>query len=158
VVKKILFFALFILSLQSTLLMAEFPRQQGRIDFSLPDLENKQVSLSDFRGQPVILIFWTSWCPFCRKELATLNTMYPELTKGGVKILAINAGESAAKVKSFIEHHNLLYKVLMDSDIEVSKSMGVFGVPTYILINKNGDIVFQDNYFPQQEYKKLILK
>ena len=53
-------------------------------NFTLLDLENKEFSLSDFKGKPVILFFWTTWCPYCRGELKKLNTMHAQFLRDGV--------------------------------------------------------------------------
>ncbi len=157
-VKGFFLLVVFLFSCPAALLSAEPLRQQGQLDFKLPDLENKQVSLSDFRGHPVILVFWTSECPICVRELSRINTLYPDLASKGLVILAINAGESKDRARRFAERRGLLYKVLLDSDIELAKSLDIFGVPTYVMVDKDGKIVFQDFYFPQQEYEELISK
>lgn len=126
-------------------------------DFKLQDLNNNLVTLSSYRDkQPVLLFFWTTWCPFCRKELKALNDMYAQLLKDGIGVLSINIGESSEKVNNFLKKYSLTFKVLLDQDNEVAYSFGLLGVPTYFLINKKGYIVFKDYYFPQGEYKDLI--
>ncbi len=150
------------LMLAKSILFAAQPLQTRNYDlateFKLSDLENKEFSLSSLKGKPVILFFWTTWCPFCRKELQQLNTKYAELSKDGVGVVAINVQEHADKVKKFFENHPFSYRVLLDTDAKVTEAYGILGVPTYFLINKEGRIVFNDHYFPQKEYKELILK
>lgn len=126
-------------------------------DFRLPDLSQGIVTLSSYRNkQPVILFFWTTWCPFCRKELRALRDMRAELLKDKVEILTINVGEYAYKIDNFIKSYQLTYKVLLDKDATVAESYGILGVPTYILIDKGGNIRFKENFFPKEEYKDLI--
>lgn len=126
-------------------------------DFKLTDLDKNIITLSNYRNkQPVILFFWTTWCPFCRKELKILNNMYPELLKEGLEVLAINVGEYTYKVENFAKTYKLTYKVLLDKDTTVTESYGILGVPTYILIDKQGNIRFKVNAFPKEEYKNLI--
>ena len=125
-------------------------------NFSLLDLENNQFRLSDFKDKPILLFFWTSWCPFCPKELKALNDIYPELIEEGLEVLAINVGERAYKVKHFIKNRNLDYKILLDEDVVTSENYGIFGIPTYILIDREGYIRFKGNSFPEDKYKDLI--
>lgn len=106
--------------------------------------------------QPVLLFFWTTWCPFCRKELRDLNQLYPELKKDDLEVLAIDVGESPDKVKSFIKGYALSFKVLLDKDTVVAQTYSILGVPTYVLVDKKGSVVFQDHYFPRKEYKGLL--
>jgi peroxiredoxin len=127
-------------------------------DFTLLGLEGGQFSLSDARGRPFILFFWTTWCPYCRKELNLLDTMREELERDGVGLFAVNTGESSDRVRRFMESRPVSYRILLDTDIEVAHAFGVIGVPTYILVNKEGRIVFSDNQFPRKEYEELILK
>jgi peroxiredoxin len=137
---------------------------QGRLpipapDFELADINQDTYTLSNYKNQqPVLLFFWTTWCPYCRRELNTLNNMYATLSKDGIEVLAINIGELPSRVESFVKGYYLAYRVLLDKDTSVSNSYGVIGVPTYTLIDKSGNIVFQDNFLPRQEYKDLITK
>lgn len=126
-------------------------------DFTLQDLSQNTFTLSSYKNkQPVMLFFWTTWCPFCRQELKTLKDNYPELVKEGLLLVAIDAGESAAKVSDFVKSYNLPFQVLLDRDKSVTKAFDVFGVPTYVLIDKQGYVRFVDNDFPKEEYKSLI--
>jgi peroxiredoxin len=126
-------------------------------DFTLYDLYQNAYTLSNYRDkQPVLLLFWTTWCPFCRKELKVLNGMYSGLAADGLEVLSLNAGEIPSTVESFVQDYNLAYRVLLDKDNRVAVSYGLIGVPTYILVNKQGEVVFKDNYLPVTEYKDLL--
>lgn len=160
-VKKIFFIVLVLWSAQSLLFANEALQPKAEIlakDFTLLDLENKESSLSSLKGKSVVLFFWTTWCPFCRKELKELNGMYADLKKDGIELLAIDTGEPLDKVDKFVKSYNLAFRVFLDKDMAVAESYEILGVPTYILIDKKGYIVFKDNQFPQKEYKNLILK
>lgn len=158
--KKLILAALFLFSLQALAGGVEpimkNKTQQLAPDFRLLDLNNKEVALTDFKGKPVILFFWASWCPYCRKDIKTLNNMSAEFKKSGLEALLVNVGESAAKVGSFVKYYNLTFKVLLDKDSGVSESYHILGIPTYILIDKEGRIRYDGNYFPEKEYKSLI--
>ena len=158
-VKRISLAVLSLVLVQSFLFAAQPLRTQApetAANFTLLDSENKEFSLSGFKGKPVILFFWTTWCPYCQKELKQLNTMYAELLKNGVELVAINIEEPADKVQKFVKAYPLLFRVLLDKEAKVAEAYGIVGVPTYIFINKEGRIVFDNHYFPQKEYKDLI--
>jgi peroxiredoxin len=126
-------------------------------DFSLQDLNNTTYSLSSYKGKPVVLFFWTTWCPFCRKALGgELKDISLTLESEGFQIFAIDIEEQAYKVENFISSHDVKFTVLLDKDGRVASAYAVLGVPTYVLINKKGEIVFKDNYFPKETYKNLI--
>jgi peroxiredoxin len=126
-------------------------------DFTLYDIYQDAYTISNYRDkQAVLLLFWTTWCPFCRKELKVLNGMYSGLAADGVEVLSINVGETPSTVQNFVQDYNLVYRVLLDRDNRVAGLYGLIGVPTYILINKQGEVVFKDNYLPAAEYKDLL--
>jgi len=155
--KMILVIALMILPLTPNSLFAEALPKGA--DFSLQDTQDNTVSLSDYKDKhAVLLVFWTTWCPFCRKELVSLKNRYPELKKDGVELLAVNVGEGVEKVERFIKPYNFPFPILLDQETSVSRAFGIMGVPSYILIDKKSEIVFQDNSFPEQAYKDLISK
>jgi peroxiredoxin len=128
---------------------------QKMVDFSLYTTDDEKISSSEFKDKSLILFFWTTWCPFCRRAIYKLNEIYPELKNSDIQLLGINVGEPKEKVKNFLKSYNVEFKVLLDKEGEVASSYWVFGVPYYIFINKKGDIVFEDNYFPL-DYKKIF--
>ncbi len=128
-------------------------------DFKLADAYNKEYSLSSYKEkQPVILLFWATWCPFCRKELSGLKDRYPQLVKQGFELFAVDVGESESKVDKFAKANSLNFKILLDKDTRVAESYDVLGIPTYILIDKAGHIISVDHSFPEEQYKELIKK
>ncbi len=148
------------LSLSAVAMAQDVPSAEKRIapDFKLEDINQNSYSLNSYRQkQPVLLFFWTTWCPFCQKELAALKDTYPVLTSDGVEVLTIDVGESVDTVNRRLKKVNPAFKVLLDEDSEVSSSFQVLGVPTFILVDKKGAIIFQDNFFPK-DYKELIKK
>ena len=116
--------------------------------FKLSNLAGEAVSLIQFKGRPVILFFWTTWCPYCRQELSTLQKEYSNITSGGVTLLAIDIGEPKEKVERFLKDRNIGFTVLLDINSETAYSYNLIGVPTFVLIDAQGKIKFQDNIFP----------
>ncbi|MFH1129040.1 MAG: peroxiredoxin family protein [Candidatus Omnitrophota bacterium] len=127
-------------------------------DFKLVNLEKNTVVLSTYRKlqQPVLLIFWTTWCPYCRDQLMEINDKYAQLTKNNLGLLAINVGESVGKVEKFVSLRNFSYEFLLDQDTNVARSFGIMGVPTYVLIDKDGYISTVGNSFPEKELEGLV--
>jgi len=112
-------------------------------DFKLLDLEGKMVSLSDFDGRPVLLNFWATWCGPCRMEMPFIQQVYEDKkwSDAGLAILAIDLGESAEKVKNFIDSNSYTFPVLLDRNGSVAQkyNAGTF-IPTSLLIDKYGII------------------
>ena len=126
-------------------------------EFTLRNLDKEIFTLSKYRGkQPVILFFWTTWCVNCREGIKTLNEMYSRIVKDKFEVLSINVGESESRVARFAKAYNLLFKVLLDPDTGTARSFGLIGVPTYIIIDKNGRIRFYDHYFPKDDFKRIV--
>ncbi|MGD0335482.1 MAG: TlpA disulfide reductase family protein [Candidatus Omnitrophota bacterium] len=126
-------------------------------DFTLQDLNQNTVSLSEYKGnKPVVLFFWTTWCPYCQRELVILKDKYAGFAGRGLEFLAINIGEDKRRVENLVRKKGLTFKVLLDKDGTVSDSFGIFGVPTYIFIDKKGNIVEKENYFSEKAFENLI--
>ena len=127
-------------------------------DFQLKDLAGNTVTLSQYKGkQEVLLFFWTTWCPYCRKGLKVLNEKHAQLSKDGMEILAINVSEPASKVDSFVRNSPLTFKTFLDPDADVAMAYKILGFPTYIIVDKKGYIRSNGYSFPEEEYKDLIL-
>ena len=122
--------------------------------FQLNDLNGKAVSLSGYLGKKtVLLVFWTTWCPYCREQLKDLNERYPWLAKKSIEVLAINTGEPKDKVAGFAKSRSLTFKILLDEDNQVAASYDLMGVPTYFVVDISGKIVSAGNYFPEDMIK-----
>jgi cytochrome c-type biogenesis protein len=130
---------------------------QSAPDFTLSDLDGNKIMLSEFKHKKsVVLFFWTTWCPFCLRELLNLNQIYLDAALDDVEFLAINVQESQAKVRQFLKRYNVDFKILLDGNSSVAYSYGLIGVPTFILINKQTEIVFKGHFFPQDTYRRLL--
>lgn len=110
-------------------------------DFKLPDLEGRPFSLSQFRGNPVLLIFSTTWCAYCRSELPHFKEIHARYGPQGLTVVQIFVQESQRKVSSFARQYNLPYRVLLDEKCEVADSYGVRGVPDTILLDGDGQVL-----------------
>jgi len=122
------------------------------IGFKLQDTQGESVALNTYLGkQKVFLFFWTTWCPFCRDALQKIADLAPDLKKNGWEILAVNVQESTAKVNNFLKNRPLGFVVLLDKDGTVARAYEVMGVPTYLLIDQSGMVIYRDNYFPSEQ-------
>ena len=129
-----------------------FAQSNKYIDFTLQNLKGENIKLSDLAGQKVILLnFWTTWCPYCVKEIPELKKYYSEYKDKGLEILAINIQETPNQVKNFISKRNVDYPILLDKDGSVANQYGVRGIPTNYLISKDGMIIFSGHSLPSEE-------
>jgi len=155
-ISRFLFAAVLLLSGLTLPAQAALKTGDFALDFKLADLQKNTVELSAYRGkQPVLAFFWTTWCPYCRRALKDINDLYPALAAKGWEVLAINTGEPAQKVQAFVAGNPLSFKVLLDENMSVSNAYDILGVPTYVVVDKNGLVAFDDNYFPEQKIREL---
>lgn len=124
---------------------------QDRVDFTLPDMEGNPVSLDRFVGKkPVFLLFWATWCPHCNEAVPEINRIHAESGRGDrLQILALDYKEPHEKVAAFIRRKDVEYPVLLDRKGAVTRSYRVLGIPTYILIDTAGRIVYRGHEPPE---------
>jgi len=123
-------------------------------NFTLIDMEGNEVSLNSLRGKVVFLDFWATWCPPCRNSLPHTQALSQhEKTKSGdLVVLAVNAREDVDKVKKFMQDNNYSFRVLLDKDGKVLDSFKVRGIPTFVLIDREGKVAWvQVGFMPGSE-------
>ena len=131
--------------------------KEAAANFTLLDLNRNAYTLSNYKGKkPVVLFFWTTWCHYCLGELKLINDFWMQMEKDGFEFFAINVGEPSYKVENFAENYLFTFKILLDRDGKVFDGYGLIGVPTYILVDKEGNVVFKNNYFPLGKYNNLL--
>jgi peroxiredoxin len=111
-------------------------------DFTLTDLQGKMWSLRELKGKVVLVNFWATWCPPCRKEMPDLNTLYQRFKDQGFVILAIS-DEEVGKVKPFIAERNISYPVMLDPGRKVNDLFQVEGIPKSFVYDREGKLVAQ---------------
>jgi len=111
-------------------------------DFQFQTPEGELASLSDFRGQPILLNFWAAWCQPCRIEMPYLQQIYDEWQAEGLVMLAINISEGAEEATSFMENYNLSFPVLLDTNLEVALCYYTISIPMTFFIDEDGIIQY----------------
>ena len=111
------------------------------IDFTLPLIDGTNISLSDFYGKVVFLNFWATWCPSCRREMPSMESLYQKLRDRGFVILAVNLGESRDTVADFMRENALSFPAALDERGFAGAMYGVQAIPTTFIINRQGFIV-----------------
>jgi peroxiredoxin len=115
--------------------------------FLAPDIElettnGELVKLSDLRGQAVLVNLWATWCPPCRAEMKTLETVYEQYKDQGFTVLAVNMTyqDDSTKVMPFVKDQGLTYPILLDRAGEVAEAYQLRSLPSSFFINRDGTI------------------
>lgn len=117
-------------------------------DFQLSGLDGSQVSSADLRGQPVVLIFWTAWCPVCREEVPHFNELAARYEPRGVRVVGINIQDSLARTEGGIRDFGIKYRVVRDPDASVTRRYKVTGTPTIVFLDRGGVVRYFGNELP----------
>ena len=111
--------------------------------YSATTLDGRPASLEEFRGNPVIVNVWATWCIPCRQEMPALETLYNKYSHEGLQIVGVSVDGPGTpqRIKSFIDRMGITYTILHDPDDKFSRAFRTIGVPESFLINSNGEIV-----------------
>lgn len=126
-------------------------------DFSLKDIQGKIFRLNSQRGNPVVMFFGTTWCPACRIEMPLYRDLYDKYALRGLKFLYIDINESTERVARFAKQNLFPYLVLVDDDGSVATNYNIIGVPTFILLDKEGNIVSVSHRISDLAVENLFL-
>lgn len=111
-------------------------------DFTLQDLQGKPWHLRELKGKIVLVNFWATWCPPCRKEMPDLQALYDKYKDQGFLVLSIS-DEEMAKVSPFISERKITYPVLLDPGRKVNDAFVVEGIPKSFVYDRDGKMVAQ---------------
>ncbi len=106
-------------------------------DYELTRLDGEKMRLSDFRGTPVVINFWASWCEPCKQEMPVFQAVYSEQPEAFV-ILAVNPDESRETAEKFAESLELTFPILLDPDRDLQRQLMVRGLPTTFFVDAEG--------------------
>ena len=107
-------------------------------DFSVETFEGESLSLSDLRGQVVVLNFWASWCPPCRWEMPFFETISQEYKERDVVFLGVAMSDTIEDAQRFADAAGVTYPLALDTANEIARDYEVLGLPTTFLIDKDG--------------------
>lgn len=117
----------------------------AEVNFAAPvlelnDLKGQPVSLSDYRGQVVLVNNWATWCPPCKAEMPVLQQYYEEHKDQGFTLIAIEAGEPVQEVADFAESYQLSFPVWPDPNQKALAAFRQFTLPNSFVIDRSGSV------------------
>ncbi len=125
--------------------LSELPEPVDAPNFSLRDMDENVHSLRDYRGKVVMINFWATWCPPCRREMPSMERLYQRLKDQGFIVLAVNQWESPDHVFAYTGQLEVdpSFPILFDRDSDISVAYGVKGLPTTYLLDGEGKIRYR---------------
>ncbi len=133
-------------------------RKREHPEFTLKDLGGKTWTFSELRGKVVLVNFWATWCPPCRKEMPDLETLYGRFGSKGLVVLGIS-DEEAAKVEPFIRERKVSFPVLLDPGRKVNEMFVVDGIPKSFVYDRDGKLVAQSiDMRTQKQFLEMLGK
>lgn len=118
--------------------------EEAAADFTVQDADGKDISLSDFKGKPVVLNFWASWCPPCQAEMPDYEKMYQQYSPEGVVFMMVNltgGRETADTAKRFLSDNHYTFPAYFDTEFSAADAYGISGIPDSIFIDRDGNVM-----------------
>lgn len=122
----------------------EVDKVRQESDFTLKDLSGQSWQLKALKGKVVLVNFWATWCPPCRKEMPDLEALYNRFRGDGLVVLAIS-DEEESKVQTFINTQRYTYPILLDPADMVNKRFLIQGIPKSLVYDRTGRLVAQSS-------------
>jgi peroxiredoxin len=114
-------------------------------DFALPASVGDNVRLSEYRGQPVVLSFWSSRCGLCAAQLTALDRYYGTYRSSGLVVLAVSVEDDPQRAVDYARAHATSFPLLLDQAKSVSRAYGIERLPTTVLIDRSGVVRYLHN-------------
>ena len=132
-------------------------------NFTLKSMSGKNLKLSEYRGQVVMINFWASWCAPCRQEMPLLEDLYKKYKSLGFTLLGVNVEEDSSTASTLLKSIKVSFPILFDNKNTVSRLYKVSAMPTTVIIDRDGNMRYlHHGYKPgyeeayQQQVRELI--
>ena len=125
----------------------------ANLKFTIKDIYGKDVALNSFKGNVILLDFWATWCPPCKKEIPGFIGLYNKYKTRGFVVVGVSVDDSTSDVKKFVRQFKMNYPVLMGYERDDLKEAfaPMPGFPTTLVIARDGNICFQHTGFTSLE-------
>jgi peroxiredoxin len=121
-------------------------------DITFKDIKGKSVTLADYQGKVVLLDFWATWCPPCRKEIPGLISLYDAYRSRGLVVVGVSMDDSKSDIRKFAKKLGMNYPILIGNGHEdLEPAFGPLPLPTAFVISRDGRICFKHDGMTEKE-------
>lgn len=132
-------------------------------DFTLRDMNENNISLSEYKGRVVLVIFWNMKCKDCTESMPSLEALYQRFKEQGLEVIAINADNleyvKPEKIINYIKSKGYTFKILFDETFSTSETYKIVAIPMTFLIDKNGSVSYakfgKDDWIRQENTERV---
>ena len=128
-------------------------------NFSLPTRDGQTVTLTELKGQVVMINFWATWCGPCRQEMPLLDALYKRYNRMGFTLLGVNVEEDSSGADEWLRETPVTFPILYDAQNQVSKLYDVTAMPSTVMVDRNGNVRYlHRGYQPgdEEQYQNFI--
>ena len=126
-------------------------------EFRLTQLDGSAMTLADLRGQPAVLVFWASWCSFCKEEAPHVNKLAEAFANRGVHVFGINVRDSQARTEWGVKNFGIHYSIVRDANGDAARDYNVEGIPNVLFLDRKGVVRFVGSHIPGDYAERLDL-
>lgn len=137
-------------------ILTPLPNKPEAPEFLLRDMNEKIKELDDYRGKPIIINFWATWCPPCRDELPSMNRAWKKIKDEGIQMLAIDIGEDEEAISSFTKNYPIDFTILLDESSEEISNWSIRGLPTTFVLDPQGHVIYRAVGGREWDNKKIL--
>ncbi len=127
-------------------------------DFRFASLEGRAIGPEDYSGDVVLVELWATWCGPCRLQAKYLEELHTELKDTDVRFLAISVGEDEATVREYVARKPFPYPVLIDPEDTLSQRYQIYGLPTVMIVDRQGAVSFLETGVSDAEKLRRALR
>ena len=133
--------------------------RSANLDLMFKDVHGKPFALSDYKGKVVLLDFWATWCPPCRKEIPAFIDLVNRYQESGLKVIGVSMDDSRSDIKRFAKRYRMNYPILLGAGRDdLEPAFGALPLPTAFVIGRDGRICAKhDGLTPKEQFEKEII-
>ena len=128
-------------ALLKTLDLRGYTSRTAPPQFSGSTLDDRQLSMTEYRGTVIVLNFWATWCLECRSEMPALERLQREFSSRGLAIIGVNARENKGAVRRYAKELGVTFPLVLDPNGKINSLYGVIGLPTTFVVGRDGRAV-----------------